>query len=54
MEVFELRKVEVNRRTKEVDISLELDVDGTGNSEVETGIKFLDHILVTLAKQREI
>jgi imidazoleglycerol-phosphate dehydratase len=29
---------------------LELDVDGKGNSDVETGIKFLDHILVTLAK----
>jgi len=49
-EVFEMRKVKVERKTKEVDIIVELDVDGTGNAEVETGINFLDHILVTLAK----
>ena len=45
-----MRKVEVTRKTKEVDITLELDVDGKGNADVKTGIKFLDHILVTLAK----
>ena len=45
-----MRKVKVERETKEVNITLELDVDGKGNSEVETGIKFLDHLLVTLAK----
>jgi len=45
-----MRKVKVERKTKEVDIIVELDVDGTGNCEVETGIKFLDHILITLAK----
>jgi imidazoleglycerol-phosphate dehydratase len=49
-EVFEMRKVEAERKTKEVDITLKLDVDGKGNSDVETGIRFLDHILVTLAK----
>jgi imidazoleglycerol-phosphate dehydratase len=49
-EVFEMRKVKVERKTKEVDIVVELDIDGKGTSEVETGIKFLDHILVTLAK----
>jgi len=45
-----MRKVEATRKTKEVDITLELDVDGKGNADVETGIRFLDHILVTLAK----
>jgi imidazoleglycerol-phosphate dehydratase len=45
-----MRKVEAARKTKEVDITLELDVDGKGNADVETGIRFLDHILVTLAK----
>jgi imidazoleglycerol-phosphate dehydratase len=49
-EVIEMRKVEAARKTKEVDITLELDVDGKGNADVETGIRFLDHILVTLAK----
>jgi imidazoleglycerol-phosphate dehydratase len=45
-----MRKVEAKRKTKEVDITLELNVDGKGNSDVETGIKFLDHMLVTLAR----
>ena len=45
-----MRKVEVKRKTKEVDITLKLDVDGKGNADVKTGIKFLDHILVTLVK----
>ena len=49
-EVFEMRKVDAERKTKEVDITVELDVDGKGNADVETGIKFLDHMLVTLAK----
>jgi imidazoleglycerol-phosphate dehydratase len=49
-EVFEMRKVKVERKTKEVDITVELDVDGKGTSDVETGIKFLNHLLVTLAK----
>jgi imidazoleglycerol-phosphate dehydratase len=49
-EVFEMRKVKSKRKTKEVDISVELDVDGKGNADVQTGIKFLDHMLVTLAK----
>jgi imidazoleglycerol-phosphate dehydratase len=49
-EVFEMRKVKVERKTKEVDIALELDVDGKGTVEAETGIKFLNHLLVTLGK----
>jgi imidazoleglycerol-phosphate dehydratase len=49
-EVFEMRNVKVKRKTKEVDITVELDVDGKGTAEVDTGIKFLDHLLITLAK----
>ncbi|MCW4021727.1 MAG: imidazoleglycerol-phosphate dehydratase HisB [Candidatus Bathyarchaeota archaeon] len=45
-----MRKVNVKRKTKEVDITLELNVDGTGNANIQTGIKFLDHMLLTLAK----
>lgn len=45
-----MRKVEVKRKTKEVDIILKLEVDGKGNADVNTGIKFLDHILTTIAK----
>jgi len=49
-EVIEMRKAKIKRKTKEVEITLELDVDGKGNADVETSIKFLDHILLTLAK----
>ena len=45
-----MRKVEVKRKTKEVDITLVLNLDGEGNVDVKTGIDFLDHILKTLAK----
>jgi imidazoleglycerol-phosphate dehydratase len=44
------RQSTVNRRTKETDISLQLIIDGTGQSKVETGIGFFDHMLVLFAK----
>jgi imidazoleglycerol-phosphate dehydratase len=40
-----MRKVALNRKTKEVDIRLELNIDGTGKYRVNTGIQFLDHML---------
>ena len=38
-----------NRETKETNIDLELNLDGTGKTEIETGIGFLDHMLTALA-----
>ncbi len=38
-----------NRETKETNIELELNLDGTGKIEIETGIGFLDHMLTALA-----
>jgi imidazoleglycerol-phosphate dehydratase len=40
----------VSRRTAETDITLQLAVDGTGASRVDTGIPFLDHMLTLFAK----
>jgi len=40
----------INRKTKETDINLELDIDGSGNSEVNTGISMFDHLLSQLAQ----
>jgi len=45
-----MRKAKVERKTTEVDITVKLNIDGEGKGEVETGIKFLDHLLLTLAK----
>ena len=40
----------VKRETKETDISLELNIDGTGKWEVNTGITMLDHLLAQIAQ----
>jgi imidazoleglycerol-phosphate dehydratase len=45
-----IRIANVSRRTAETDITLQLKVDGTGVSRVDTGIPFLDHMLTLFAK----
>jgi imidazoleglycerol-phosphate dehydratase/histidinol-phosphatase len=40
----------VERKTKETDIRLELNIDGTGKSNISTGIEFFDHMLDQLAR----
>lgn len=44
------RTARIKRETKETKISLELNLDGTGQYEIETGIGFVDHMLTHLAK----
>ena len=44
-----MRKAKLNRKTKETDIALELDLDGTGACSVNTGVGFLDHMLELFA-----
>ncbi len=44
------REASMKRNTEETQIDLTLDLDGTGYSEIETGIPFLDHMLISLAK----
>ncbi len=39
------RKAEIERKTKETQIQLSLDIDGTGQRQIDTGIGFLDHML---------
>lgn len=45
MEKFEARKARNSRETGETSIELELDLDGAGKSDVDTGVGFLDHML---------
>lgn len=45
-----MRKAAVERVTKETDIRVELDLDGTGAYQVATGIGFLDHMLEQLSR----
>jgi len=44
------RKAVVNRETKETNISIKLNIDGTGINEINTGIGFLDHMLTHISK----
>jgi imidazoleglycerol-phosphate dehydratase len=44
------RKATLTRKTRETDIALELNLDGTGQYEIATGIAFFDHMLESFAK----
>lgn len=45
-----MRTANIDRKTKETDISLSLNLDGSGMSEIATGCGFLDHMLTLFAK----
>lgn len=44
-----MRISEINRKTNETDITLILNIDGTGKSEINTGVGFFDHMLTLFA-----
>ena len=45
-----MRKAQVQRTTQETNITLSLCIDGTGNSDIKSGVGFLDHMLTLWAK----
>ena len=45
-----MRKSLTVRKTAETDIRLSVDLDGTGKSEIDTGVGFLDHMLTLFAR----
>ena len=45
-----MRTAQINRKTNETDISLSLNLDGSGKSDIRTGVGFLDHMLALFAR----
>ena len=45
-----MRTATINRKTNETDIKLTLNLDGTGKSELKSGVGFLDHMLTLFAR----
>jgi imidazoleglycerol-phosphate dehydratase len=44
-----MRKVTKNRKSKETDITISLNIDGEGKAKINSGIGFLDHMLELFA-----
>jgi imidazoleglycerol-phosphate dehydratase len=49
-----LRQARIERKTAETEVTVELDLDGGGNAQINTGVGFFDHMLTLLAKHAAI
>lgn len=52
--MISLRTSEISRTTAETDIKLSLNLDGRGNSDIDTGVGFLDHMLTLFARHARL
>ncbi|WP_405382158.1 bifunctional histidinol-phosphatase/imidazoleglycerol-phosphate dehydratase HisB [Maribacter sp. LLG6340-A2] len=48
------RTAEIHRKTNETDIAIKLNLDGTGKSDIKTGLAFFDHMLDQLARHGQM
>jgi len=44
------RKATINRSTKETTVSVSVNLDGSGNTSIKTGINFIDHLITSFGK----
>ena len=44
------RKSKIKRETKETSVSISLNIDGSGITSIDTGISFLDHLIISFGK----
>jgi imidazoleglycerol-phosphate dehydratase len=51
---MEKRAAKIHRQTKETDVKVELNLDGVGKYQIDSGVGFLDHMLAHLSKHSKI
>jgi imidazoleglycerol-phosphate dehydratase len=51
---MEKRAAKIHRQTKETDVKIELNLDGVGKYQIDSGVGFLDHMLAHLSKHSKI
>jgi len=51
---MEKRKAQIKRKTKETDVQVTIELEGTGKYTIDTGIGFFDHMLTHLGKHSKI